>query len=66
MYMLVDEPTGSGPTKQAFDAIDDAFGTDEFSEGQATTAIMNSLGCEASEAGNLFDQLRRNDCISEV
>ena len=48
MYILTDEPA-SGLRKEAFNALDDAFGTGEFSQGQAVTVLTNS-GLDGAEA----------------
>lgn len=61
-YILADEPIG-GIGKEAFDALDGAFGTDEFAYGQALTVITNALEVENAEA-ILRDLIRGGAIIS--
>lgn len=65
MYTLVDEPKG-GALADAFNVLDDAFGTDEFSEGQGVSAI--ALGMEVSDprAAELLKNLVARGCVEEV
>lgn len=62
-YILTDEPPG-GQRLDAFQALDDAFGTSEFSQGQALTVIGNSL--ETPNSGSLFNDLLRGEYITET
>jgi hypothetical protein len=64
MYILTDEPQGQGPVKEAFNAIDNAYGSEEFSDNQAVAAIVNSVGCSEAEATSLFSQLKNVLCTS--
>ena len=65
MYILTDEP-GSGKLGDAFSALDNTFGTGEFSKGQAITVITNELECSAEEASSVFSKLESSSNISEV
>lgn len=65
-YMLTDEPKGEGPTKVAFEALDDAYGCEEFTESQAVQAIVNAASVSEEEATRLFSSLKSSGCISEV
>ncbi len=62
MYILASEPA-SGIRAEAFAALDDAFGTEEFSRGQALTVISNALGTNGEAA---FRDLENSDCITET
>jgi len=64
MYILTDEPA-SGEQLEAFKALDDAFGTGEFSRGQAITVLVNTFE-DASKADSLFQNLERGAYITEV
>lgn len=64
MYTLVDEPKG-GVLADAFDALDDAFGTEEFSEGQAISAIALDLEVEDDRAAELLKNLVDRGCVEE-
>ncbi len=62
MYILTDEPAG-GLRKEAFDALDNAFGTGEFSQGQAETVLANALG---ENAESLLRDLMNSGSVTEV
>lgn len=64
MYMLLDEPSG-GESKEAFDVLDETFGSGEFTEGQAISAINIALETELAKAQSLFNKLVRGDYIGE-
>jgi len=63
MYILTDEPR-SGQSLDAFRALDNAFGTGEFSQGQAIATLANSL--EASNAESLFRDLVSGGFVTET
>jgi len=65
MYQLVDEPKG-GTLAEAFEALDDAFGTGEFSEGQAISAISLGMSVDDSRASELLRNLIARGCVEEV
>lgn len=65
MYILTNEP-GGGRQGDAFKALDNAFGTNEFSEGQAVTVVVNELECTDSEALSVFSKLVSSGSVSEV
>jgi len=65
MYMLINSPK-SRELKQAFDVLDEVFGTDEFSEAQAINSIAVGLEVENSQAQAVFGSLKRNENIGEV
>jgi len=65
MYILTAEP-GSGRQGDAFSALDNAFGTDEFSEGQAITVLSNELECGPNEALSIFSRLVSGGYVSET
>ncbi len=65
MYILTNEPA-SGLRKEAFNALDDAFGTGEFNQGQAVTVLANAdLGGTVSTESLLRD-LVSSGYITEV
>jgi len=64
MFTLVEEPKGE-TLLSAFRALDDAFGTEEFSEGQGVSAISLSLEVDDSKAVELLKNLARRGCIQE-
>lgn len=63
MYILTDEPLG-GQQANAFEALDDAFGTGEFSQGQAITVLKNAL--ETPNADGLFRSLVQGGHVTET
>ena len=65
MYQLVDEPKG-GTLQEAFSALDDAFGTSEFSEGQGVSAIALGMDVDDSRASELFKNLVKRECVEET
>ena len=65
MYILTDEP-GGGRQADAFGALDNAFGTEEFSEGQAITVISNGLECGPNEAASILSRLVSGGHVSET
>lgn len=62
MYILTDEPTGN-LGREAFNALDDAFGTGKFSQGQAITVLANA---DLKGAESLFSDLVRGGYVTEV
>ena len=65
MYMLVSEPKG-GDLHEAFDALDDAFGTEEFSESQGVSAIALGMEVDDSRASSLLKNLVQRGCVGET
>ena len=65
MYILTDEPAG-GLKKNAFDALDEAFGTSEFSQGQAVTVLANADLGGSTGAESLLRDLVGSGCVTEV
>jgi len=65
MYILVDEPKG-GQLAEAFNALDDSFGTAEFSEGQAVSAISLGMEVDDSRAVELLKNLVARGCVEET
>jgi len=61
MYMLTDEPEGSGALATAFRALDNAFGTEEFAREDAAITLS-----QAGVSGNAFDKLVSGGYVSEV
>lgn len=66
MYILADEPEKGGALADVFDALDDAFGTDEFSEDQAVSAIALGLSVDDTRASQLFKNMNDRGFVSEV
>ena len=65
MYMLIQSPN-SGQLKEAFDVLDEVFGTGEFTEGQGTNSIQVGLEVEEGQARSIWDNLKRNENVGEV
>ena len=65
MYMLIDSPA-SGMPKQAFDVLDEVFGTDEFTSAQAINSIAVGLEVDNGQATTIFNSLVRTVNIGEV
>ena len=65
MYQLVDEPKGR-TLAEAFEALDDAFGTGEFSEGQGVSALALGMSVNDSRASELLRNLVQRGCVEEV
>lgn len=65
MYQLVDEPKGE-TLKKAFDTLDEAFGTGEFSEGQGVSAIALGMGSDDPRASELLRNLVARGCVEET
>jgi len=65
MYILTDEPSG-GLRKEAFDALDNAFGTGEFNQGQAITVIANEGLGGTMGAESLLRDLVSGGFVTEV
>ncbi len=59
MYILVQEPNGD-EAKRAFNALDDAFGTDSFSKSEALQALT-----EHGFTSSMFEALLTSGCIAE-
>ena len=65
MYQLIEEPKGE-TLGEAFQALDDAFGTGEFSEGQGVSAIALGMDVDDSRASELLRNLVARGCVEEV
>jgi len=67
MYILVDEPKHSGSLiAGAFDAIDQVYGTEEFTHEQAVGAMMTVMGWSQSFAESQFHALTEGDHVMEA
>jgi len=66
VYILADKPTKPGSLLEAFDAVDEAFGTGEFSEEQAVSAVALGMSVPDTRASQLFRDLIQQDFISET
>jgi len=64
MYVLLNEPSG-GDSKEAFEVLDETFGSGEFTSGQAVSAINVALEVGTSKAQSLFNKLVADDYIGE-
>jgi len=65
MYTLVDEPK-EGKLQDAFNVLDDSFGTGEFSEGQGVSAIALGMEVDDSRAAELLRNLVQRGCVEET
>ena len=65
MYTLIEEPKG-GQLQEAFNALDDSFGTGEFSEGQGISAIALGMEVDDDKASGLLRNLVQRGCVEEV
>ena len=65
MFMLIKSPA-SRQLKEAFDVLDEVFGTGEFTEGQGVNSIQVGLEVEPGQAQTIFSTLKRNENIGEV
>lgn len=66
MYILASKPSKDGTLSDAFDAIDNSFGTDEFSDEQAASAIALAMSVDDRKAEQLFKNLIDRSFVSEV
>lgn len=67
MYILTDEPKGKGTLMAgAFDAIDQVYGTEQFSKDQGVKAITTVMAVGTLEADSLFRDLVNGDYITEA
>ena len=66
MYILANEPSKDGTLSDAFDTLDNAHGTDEFSEEQAVSAIALGMTVDDLRAAQLFKNLVDRGFVSEV
>lgn len=64
MYILLDEPSG-GNIKEAFEVLDETFGSGEFTDGQAISAINVALEVGASKAQSMFNSLVAGKYVGE-
>ena len=62
-YVLGEEPRTSS---EAFDALENTFGGDEFSRSDAETVLEEILDVTPSEASSEFRRLLRNEAIEEA
>ena len=65
MLMLINEPA-NGQQKEAFNVLDQVFGTSEFSEGQAINSIAVGLEVSEADAKNILSTLKRTEAVGEV
>ena len=66
MYILTDEPKGSGTLiAGAFDAIDQVHGTEPFSGDQGVKAIVTVMAVGTLEADSLFRDLVSKGYVTE-
>ena len=65
MLMLINEPA-NGQQKEAFNVLDQVFGTSEFSEGQAINSIAVGLEVSEADATNILSTLKRTEAVGEV
>ena len=67
MYILAEEPKSSGSlAEEAFNAIDQVYGTEEFTQEQAIEAITKVTGWSQSFAAGYFHALVDGNYVSEV
>jgi len=66
MYILATEPSKDGTLSDAFDAVDNAYGTGEFAEEQAVSAIALGMTVDDTRASQLFKNLVDRGFVSEV
>ena len=52
--------------KHAFDVLDEVFGTDEFSEGQAINSIATGVDVPSTQAQSIFRSLVASEYVGEV
>ncbi len=64
MYILLNEPPG-GETKEAFEVLDETFGSGGFTAGQAANAIGIALEVDSSKAQGLLNKLIAGDYLGE-
>ena len=64
MYVLLSEPPG-GESKEAFEVLDETFGSGSFTLGQATSAISVALEVSTSKAQSLANKLIAGDYVGE-
>lgn len=64
MYVLLDEPSG-GELKEAFEVLDETFGSGGFTSGQAISAISVALEVSSSKAQSLLKNLISKEYIGE-
>lgn len=64
MYVLLTEPSG-GDTKDAFEVLDETFGSGGFTPGQAISAISIALEVSSSKAQSLVNKLLAGDYLGE-
>ena len=64
MYVLLCEPSGR-ESKEAFEVLDETFGSGSFTLGQATSAISIALEVSSSKAQSLANKLIAEECLRE-
>jgi len=62
-YVLSEEPRTSS---EAFDALLNVFGSEEFTSADAMTVLETALELESGEARSEFNRLLRNGAIEEA
>ena len=62
-YVLSEEPRTSS---EAFDALLNVFGSEEFTSADAMTVLETALELGPDEARNEFNRLLRNEAIEEA
>ena len=63
MYVLGEKPR---TPSEAFDALENVFGGEEFSEAQAEEVLEEVLDMSPSESRNTLSRLIRNGAIEEA
>lgn len=65
MYQLIDRPREVSQHQKAFDVLDAAYGTDEFSVEDAIIAIMTGLEINRAQATRAWNMLVDNVNVSD-
>ena len=63
MYVIGEECKSN---RNAFNALEEAFGLTEFSTVEATVVLQNALGLSESEVTRLVRELTKSGAIKEV
>ena len=63
MYVLGEPPRTSS---EAFDALENVFGSEEFSAGDAVTVLVEVLDLDSGRARGEFNRLLRSGVIEEA
>lgn len=64
MYVLLQEPSDR-TSKEAFEVLDETFGSGSFTEGQAINVISLALEIDTNKARSRLSTLLSHDCIGE-